>query len=253
MTIRSLAVVVAVALSAADCHVYVPEPYAYQPAPPPPRPPVARPVAPAPPPPPPMPPQPSPPEPPRRVARRTVAPPTVSVETTSVYSASTPPPSTAIPAPPATPSTASAPVACLDTGVAPVGDCGAIKLPDASCEHFSAARQKCDAYKTYFDAKVAALAVSCVTSLTSRQVCDASQPLICAKTALAQACPDPSVVQLCQIAATSCKITPGECSALLSGLNDVGQQAIAQCVAQGCPMGLGGCIDGLAKSAAHSL
>jgi len=131
----------------------------------------------------------------------------------------------------------------------PTGDCDAIRPADASCHHVSSAKQKCKAYKKYFDAKVAALTVSCVTSLTTRQVCDDAQPLLCAKTALAQACADPSVVQLCQIAATSCKITPGECSALVSGLNDGGQQAIAQCVAQGCPSGLGGCIDALAERA----
>jgi hypothetical protein len=256
MTIRSLAVVVVAALSAVDCHVYVREPYAYQPAPPPPQPRVVvRPVAPAPlpqpAPPQPAPPQPPLPEPPRRVARRTVAPPTVAVETTSTEiapsaSIASIPPATSTPAPSAT---TYVPAACLDTGATPVGDCSAIKLPDATCGHSSAARPKCDAYKTYFDAKIAAIAVSCVTSLSSRQLCDASQPLLCAKTALAQACADPSVVQLCQIAATSCKITPGECSALLSGLNDGGQQAIAECVAQGCPTGLGGCIDGLAKTA----
>jgi len=109
------------------------------------------------------------------------------------------------------------------------------------------AQKKCGAYKAYFDPKVAAIAVACVTSLSSSQVCDPAQPLLCAKSALAQACADPSVVQLCRIAATSCKITPGECSALLSGLSEGGQEAIAQCVAQGCPEGLGGCIDGLAK------
>jgi hypothetical protein len=175
----------------------------------------------------------------------------VAVETTSTEASPSATISTSIPpaaSTPAPPATTSAPAACLDTGTASVGDCGAIKPPDGSCAHSSAARQKCDAYKTYFDAKIAAIAVSCVTPLSSRQVCDASQPLLCAKTALAQACADPSVVQLCQIAATSCKITPGECSALLSGLNDGGQQAIAQCVAQGCPTGLGGCIDGLAKA-----
>jgi hypothetical protein len=141
------------------------------------------------------------------------------------------------------------PASCIDTGASAVGDCSAIKPADAICHHTSSALKKCNAYKAYFDPKIAAVAVSCILSLTSRQVCDVSQPLLCAKTALAQACADPSVVQLCQIAANSCKITPGECSALLSGLSDSGQEAIAQCVADGCPAGLGGCIDALADRA----
>jgi hypothetical protein len=245
MCSRSLALAVTGVLSAAACHVYVRDPYAgYRRSPPPPQPAVlARPASPA----PqrePYPPQPQAPQP--RIysatARATVAPPVAVIpaatETVAATPAATPAVSPALPA---------APAACLDTGFAAVGDCNAVKPADATCGRSSGALQKCTAYKTYFDAKVAALAVACVTALTSRQVCDPSQPLICAKTALAQACADPSVVQVCQIASSSCKITPGECSALLSGLNESGQEAIAQCVAQGCPSGLGGCIDGLAK------
>ena len=208
MTIRSPAIVVAGVLAAAACHVYVREPYdAYQPAPRPPQPQVVRPAPPA------------PPQPARASARWAVASPT--------------------------PTSPPLPTTCLDTGAEPVGDCNAINLPDANCDQSSSARQKCGVFKTYFDAKVAAIAVSCVTALSPRQLCDPSQPLLCAKTALAQACADPSVVQVCKIAATSCKTTRGECSALLSGLNDEGQLAVAQCVADGCPEGLGGCIDGL--------
>jgi hypothetical protein len=265
MTIaRSLALGIAGLVSVAACRVYVREPYqAYQPAP------AAQPAPrPAPPPQPsrPLPPQSQapeppastlpPPPPPRARARRTVAPPTATAAITSteqpasteteISPSTLPPRASPSTAPPAA---AAPPVACLDAAAAPVGDCNAIKPPDASCHHVSSAAQKCNSYKTYLDAKVAALAVSCVTSLTSKQVCDGSQPLLCAKAALAQACPDPSVVQLCRIAATSCKITPGECSALLSGLNEGGQEAIAQCVAQGCPAGLGGCIDALAERA----
>ena len=256
----SLAPVIALVLSAAACHLYVDEPYpAYQPAPPRPRP-VYRSAGPPPQPRPPSseppPPQASPPSPPRVSARRSVAPPTGSpTETFTATSTSTPTesfttPSTPPPegtSPTVTPAATAAPAACLDTGSVPVGDCAGVQPADASCGRVSAAARKCNAYRKYFDPKIAALAVSCMTSLSSKQVCDPSQPLVCAKNALALACSDPSVVQLCQIAATSCKITPGECSALLSGLNETGQQTIAQCVAQGCPAGLGGCIDGLAK------
>jgi hypothetical protein len=87
-----------------------------------------------------------------------------------------------------------------------------------------------------------------MTALTPKQVCDTTQPLACAKAALAQACPDPTLVQLCQIAAVPCKSAPADCASLLSGLNAQGQQAVAQCVAQGCQAGLAGCIDALPPS-----
>jgi hypothetical protein len=120
-----------------------------------------------------------------------------------------------------------------------------MKAPDSSCAPFPFPQQKCAAYKAYFDAKVAAAAVNCEVALTSQQVCDATQTYNCGKAALAQACPDPGVAQLCQIAATACKATASDCTALISGLNAQGQQTIAQCVAQGCQAGLYSCIEGL--------
>jgi len=155
---------------------------------------------------------------------------------------------------PATPSStgtapAPAPVAggmpCLDTGATRVGDCAAMQAPDPSCSASTSAQQKCNAYKAYFQAKVAAAAVSCLGGLTSRQACDASLTSSCARGALAQACPDASLGQLCQIAASSCRTSAADCTAMLSGLNLQGQQAVALCVAQGCQAGLFACIDGL--------
>jgi hypothetical protein len=120
--------------------------------------------------------------------------------------------------------------------------------PDSSCAPFPFPQQRCQTYKTYFDPKVAAAAISCQIALTPKQVCDASQSYGCGKTALAQACADPTVAQLCQIAVTSCKTSATDCSAMLSGLNAQGQQAVAQCVAQGCQNGLYSCIEGLTSS-----
>ncbi len=137
--------------------------------------------------------------------------------------------------------------ACLDTGAATVGDCGAMQAATA-CSTAPTPQQKCNAYKTYFAPKIAAAAVSCLTALTSAQVCDATQVSACGRTALAQACPAPAVSQLCQIAAGPCKTSAGDCTAIISGLDDQGQQAVAQCVAQGCSAGLSACIDGLAST-----
>jgi hypothetical protein len=161
------------------------------------------------------------------------------------------------PAPPAAPSGGAAPApgpvtdgrSCLDTGATSVGDCAAMQAPDPSCTPSAAAQQKCNAYKAYFDAKVAAAAISCLAGLTGKPACDPLQTSNCAKSALAQACADPSVAQLCQIAASSCKTTSADCTSMLSGLNPQGQQAVAMCVAQGCQAGLYACIDGLTAAA----
>jgi hypothetical protein len=135
--------------------------------------------------------------------------------------------------------------ACLDANATAVPDCGTMKAPDSTCTPFPFPQQKCTAYKTYFVPKVAAQAISCMTSLSSKQVCDATQTYGCGKAALAQACPDPAVGQLCTIAAGACKSTPADCASLISGLNDQGKQQVAQCIAQGCQAGLYSCVEGL--------
>jgi hypothetical protein len=135
--------------------------------------------------------------------------------------------------------------ACFDTSNASVGDCAAVPA-SGTCSGAASAQQICNAFKTYFIPKAAAAAVSCLSGLTSTQACDLTQVSTCGRNALVQACPASSVSQLCQIAATSCKTTASDCSSVLSGLNDQGQEAVAQCVAQGCTGGLLGCIDALA-------
>ena len=136
---------------------------------------------------------------------------------------------------------------CLDTGAATVGDCAAVQAP-ATCASAPSPQQKCNAYKNNFIPKVAALTVACMRGLNSAQVCDTTSISTCARTALSQACPAPAVAQLCTIAATPCKTTTADCTSVLSGLSDQGQQTVAQCVAQGCAAGLSACIDGLATA-----
>jgi len=92
-----------------------------------------------------------------------------------------------------------------------------------------------------------------MTSLTSKELCDAAQTESCARSALAQACPDSTVSQLCQVAAGPCKISQSDCSGLLSGLNDQGKEGVARCVATGCNAGLYACIDGLSSAASSAL
>jgi hypothetical protein len=141
---------------------------------------------------------------------------------------------------------------CLDTGTATAGDCAAMQSATA-CTGTPTPQQRCNAYKTYFAPKVAAAAVACITGLSSSQLCDPNQVTACGHAALAQACPAPAVAQLCQIAAGPCKTTASDCTTALSGLDDQGQQGVAQCVAQGCGAGLLACIDGLAGSASGTV
>jgi hypothetical protein len=216
---RSLFLVLTAAL-AGGCHVYVDDP--------PPQVAANQSTPPGAPPPPGVQPQAPPPPPPRTVA--------VNLHTHPAAGGGggvTPPP----PSP--------APATCLDANAATVPDCATMKAPDATCAPFPFPQQKCATYKTYFDPKVAASAISCMAALSSKQVCDATFAYGCGKTALTQACPDPALGQLCAIAATSCKSTPADCTALLSGLNDQGKQQVAQCVAQGCQAGLYSCVEGL--------
>jgi hypothetical protein len=236
-TTRALLLGLCAGLSAAACQVYMEgsagtkDPHAASAAKPPAQPPPQ----------PPPPPSPSAAAPASPAAPSAPAPAPVPAKTLQMHlGGSSAAPGTPTPAPGPAPA-----AACLDQGAATAGDCTAIKAPIGSCPAFTALQQKCAAYKNNFDPKVGAAAVSCLSGLNATQLCDATQPLACARAALAQACGDPSVAQLCQIAATPCKSTAADCTTLLSGLNSQGQQAVAQCVAQGCGSGLAGCVDGL--------
>jgi hypothetical protein len=244
---RPACLVAATAMALAEglvaCHIYVDEPPEVAAAPPPPRPPPPRRAPPPQPAPRPVPPPssyPQAPQPVKVVAVRQSPPATQTAEP-SPGPATAPAPGPALTAAPAPESPPA--LACLDTGAVIVGDCSALKAP-AGCAPAAAPAQRCSAFKAYFDPKVAVVAVSCVAALGA-QACDLARTSACTKAALVQACADPSVSQLCQIATTPCKTTASECGELLSGLNEEGQQRVAQCVAQGCGGGLMACIDGL--------
>jgi hypothetical protein len=127
---------------------------------------------------------------------------------------------------------------CIDTGAGAVPDCGQVR----SAPGCAYAQQKCAAYRSYFDPKVAADALSCLGAVG---VCDNNATNSCGRDALAKACIDTDLGQLCQIAANKCKMSAVDCESLLSGLNDTGKEKIAGCIAQGCGAGLEGCVDAL--------
>jgi hypothetical protein len=129
-------------------------------------------------------------------------------------------------------------LACIDTGAAAVPDCGQVRSA-AGCPY---AQQKCAAYRSYFDPKVAADALSCLGTVTA---CDNRATNSCGRDALAKACIDSQLGELCQIASNKCKMSTVDCESLLSGINDTGKEKIAGCIAQGCGGGLEACVDAL--------
>jgi len=139
-----------------------------------------------------------------------------------------------------------APSTCLDANATTAPTCSA----SLSCSGNAFPMQRCQAYLQYFDPKVGANAVNCMNGLGSN-MCDSQHDYDCGKAALTQACPDNTTAQLCQIAASPCKVAASDCVNMLSGLNSAGQDAVAQCVAGGCSAGLYSCIEGLGATSAR--
>ena len=135
-------------------------------------------------------------------------------------------------------------IGCLDTSAGTVPDCNNLHV-EPTCGIRSFVIQKCNAYRDLFDPSVATVAVSCMENLSPAQLCNAENTYNCGKHALSEACADNELNQLCSIAATSCRTTAADCTALLSGLNDNAKQQVAKCIATGCHAGLYSCVEGL--------
>jgi len=172
-------------------------------------------------------------------------PPNLGVTSPATEGAVAPAPTVA-PGPATPPSTGGEVAGCLDTAAVAVPDCNSLKI-DPSCGIKSFVVQKCNTYRDFFDPAVATVAVSCMEAMSSKQLCDGENTYNCGKQALSEACPDTELAQLCSIAATSCKTSAGDCTALLSGLNDNAKQAVAKCIATGCHAGLYSCVEGLSS------
>jgi hypothetical protein len=136
---------------------------------------------------------------------------------------------------------------CLDTSAMSVPECSNLKV-EPGCAIRSFVLEKCNTYRDTLDPSVATVAVDCMERMSSKQLCDATNTYNCGTQALSEACPDTDLAQLCSIAATSCKTTASDCTALLSGLNDGAKQQVARCIATGCHAGLYSCVEGLTSS-----
>jgi hypothetical protein len=186
------------------------------------------------------------PAPPRAVATATTTTPPSPVIEAGVVPTPVPTAEASVTPPPPAPTAEGG--ACLDASIVTIPDCSHV---DATCRGSTFPAKQCGAYRAYLDPKVAAAAVSCMSGLASKQMCDATSAYACEKTALLQACPDTGLGPLCSVAATSCKSTASECSTLLSGLNEIGKRQVAGCIAKGCKAGLYSCVEGLASSNEH--
>jgi hypothetical protein len=131
-----------------------------------------------------------------------------------------------------------------------VPDCSGLKI-EPTCGIRSFVIQKCNAYRDDFDPSVATVAVDCLEHMSGKQLCDAENVYNCGKQALSEACADSELTQLCSIAATSCRTSATDCTALLSGLNDGAKQQVARCIATGCHAGLYSCVEGLTDEGKH--
>jgi hypothetical protein len=191
---------------------------------------VAQHPAPPPPPPPPPPPQnkPLPPQPP---PPQPVKPANVVIEPVRQGPPSVHPRDVIVPVRPAN--------ACLDGASWSTPDCR------ITCTNNPAVAQKCSTYLANYEPKIAATAMTCMNNMTAGGGCDANAADKCGRAALAQACVNPAVTQLCQNAAGPCKVNTQDCVNATSGLNAKGQAAVASCVAAGCGNGLYACIEGL--------
>ena len=136
---------------------------------------------------------------------------------------------------------------CLDASAMSVPECSNLKV-ESGCAIRSFVLEKCNTYRDTLDPSVATVAVDCMERMSSKQLCDAANTYNCGKQALSEACPDTELAQLCSIAATSCKTTASDCTALLSGLNDGAKQQVARCISTGCHAGLYSCVEGLTSS-----
>jgi len=178
------------------------------------------------------------------------APPNLGVMSPStegtVAPATTAPATTVTPVPVTPPNPSSEGAGCLDTSKVAVPDCNSLRI-EPSCGIRSFVIQKCNTYRDFLDPQVATVAVSCMEALSPKQLCDGENTYNCGKQALSEACPDTELSQLCAIAATSCKTTANDCTALLSGLNDTAKQSVAKCIATGCHAGLYSCVEGLSS------
>lgn len=148
--------------------------------------------------------------------------------------ASAPPPVvTAAPVVDAGPScddSAGEPEACPPIGPPTVeGGCGAFT------------QERCKDFKQTMKPRVAVAAIACLNKLSYAEKCDAKRVDLCAHQALMGACEDRAPA--CESIAKTCPgASPAECRVAMSGLREIGREAMLDCMKKHCSdKGIVGC------------
>ncbi|MBX3226159.1 MAG: hypothetical protein KIT84_28700 [Labilithrix sp.] len=138
---------------------------------------------------------------------------------------------------PASTELTSAKAACDDSAGEP-GDCPAIGLPTAEGGCGGLAAMRCADFKKTMKPRVAERAVSCLNKLTAAERCDPKRIELCAHVALMNACDDSSaesVTRSCDAIAASCTgASKTECALAMSGLEEIGREAMTECAKKHC-------------------
>lgn len=166
-----------------------------------------------------------------------------------------PPPPPPAPTPPAVASTPPPPPPPPVASGAPVVDAGppcddSIGEPEAcppigpptiegGCGPFT--NERCKDFKQTMKPRVAAAAIACLNKLTYAEKCDPKRVDLCAHVALMNACEDKTPA--CDAMPKTCaSASMTECRQALSGLKEIGREAVAECVKKHCAdKGIVGC------------
>ncbi|MBX3233324.1 MAG: hypothetical protein KIT84_33555 [Labilithrix sp.] len=155
-----------------------------------------------------------------------------------------PPPAVSVSAPPPPPPVVDAGPSC-DDSIGEPDSCPPIGLPTVEGGCGPLAFNRCNDFKKLMKPKVAQAAVACLKKLNYAEQCDPKRIDLCAHQALMNACDDPAgtAVTTCDAIAKSCpSSSASECRLAVSGLREVGREALADCTKKRCAdKGIVGC------------
>lgn len=110
---------------------------------------------------------------------------------------------------------------------------------EGGCGAFT--QERCKDFKQTMKPRVAAAAIACLNKLTYAEKCDPKRVDLCAHQALMSACEDRTPA--CETIAKTCPgSAPAECRQSMSGLREIGREAMLDCMKKHCSdKGIVGC------------
>ena len=136
------------------------------------------------------------------------------------------------------------PASACDDSVGEPDACPAFGAPTAEgagCGGFATAR--CNDFKKTMKPRVAQTAVACLNKLSAAERCDPKRVELCGHLALMNACedraPTSTATSACDAIAQTCGASPvapslNECRLAMSGLREVGREAMVDCAKKHC-------------------